>query len=65
MKYRDIITRKLENLEGTLRVLDTIVKRQSPIAEYKANISKMNDLLEEVKSYIEAEPKSVGEINKR
>tara|TARA_R110000803_G_scaffold205092_1_gene271531 strand:- start:64 stop:264 length:201 start_codon:yes stop_codon:yes gene_type:complete len=62
MRNRDLITRKLDQLETTLITLEQVVNRQEPIEIYKSNISKAQNLIEEMKSMVEMEPMSSDEL---
>jgi hypothetical protein len=64
MRNRNLVTRKLEQLETTLITLQQIVNRQSPIETYRANITKAQGLVDELKDMVEAEPMSPNELNK-
>lgn len=64
MRNRNLLTRKLEQLEITLVTLKQIVNRQSPIETYRANITKAQGLVDELKDMVEAEPMSPNELNK-
>ena len=64
MRNRNLLNRKLDNLEATLVTLQQIVNRQSPIETYKANIVKAQGLVEDIKDMVEREPMSPGEMNK-
>ena len=64
MKNRNLVNRKLENLESTLINLGRIVNTQEPIKVYKENIQKALTLTEELKDMVESEPMSPREINK-
>lgn len=64
MRNRELINRRIEELENLFRNLERIVNTQEPIEVYKANISKGLDKLDEVKGYIEAEPISGRELNR-
>jgi hypothetical protein len=56
--------KKVEYLESTLINLQRIVKTQEPIEVYIQNIEKGLDVVEDLKSMIEAEPMSPNEVNK-
>jgi hypothetical protein len=56
--------KKVEYLESTLINLQRIVKTQEPIEVYIQNIEKGLDVIEDLKSMIEAEPLSPNEVNK-
>ncbi len=64
MKNRNLLNRKLDNLEVTLITLQQIVNRQSPIESYKTNIVKAQGLVEDIKDMVEREPMSPDEMNK-
>ncbi len=64
MRNRNLVTRKLGQLETTLITLKQIVNRQSPIETYRANITKAQGLVDELKDMVEAEPMSSNELNK-
>lgn len=64
MKNRNLITRKLETLDATLITLKQIVNRQSPIETYRANITKAQGLVEDLKEMVEGEPMHPRELNK-
>jgi hypothetical protein len=56
--------KKVEYLESTLINLQRIVKTQEPIEVYLQNIEKGLEVVEDLKSMIEAEPLSPNEVNK-
>jgi hypothetical protein len=56
--------KKVEYLESTLINLQRIVKTQEPIEIYIQNIEKGLEVVEDLKSMIEAEPMSPNEVNK-
>ena len=64
MRNRNLLNRKLDNLEATLITLQQIVNRQSPIESYKANITKAQGLVSDLRDMVEAEPMSSNELNK-
>ena len=64
MRNRNLVERKLEQLEITLTTLKQIVNRQSPIESYKVNITKAQGLVEEIKDMVEAENFTPNELNK-
>jgi hypothetical protein len=64
MRNRNLITRKLETLDATLITLKQIVNRQSPIETYRANITKAQGLVEDLKEMVEGEPMHPRELNK-
>jgi hypothetical protein len=56
--------KKVEYLESTLINLQRIVKTQEPIEVYIQNIEKGLEVIEDLKSMIEAEPMSPNEVNR-
>jgi hypothetical protein len=64
MRNRNLITKKLDNLEATLITLQQIVNRQSPIETYKANIIKAQGYIVDIKDLVEAENFTDNELNK-
>jgi|LakMenE01Jun11ns_1017448.scaffolds.fasta_scaffold9342072_1 hypothetical protein len=63
MVNREIIRRKLEKLESNLGKLDFFVKRGSNVEDFLQTTEEMKSLVEELKAYIEYEPRSANEIN--
>ena len=64
MRNRNLVNRKLDQLETTLITLQQIVNRQSPIESYKANIVKAQGIVSDLKDMVEREPMSPTELNK-
>lgn len=64
MRNRNLINRKLENLESILTNLRRIVNTQEPIEVYKINVDKGLGLVDELKDMVEMEPMSSREINR-
>jgi hypothetical protein len=56
--------KKVEYLESTLINLQRIVKTQEPVEVYIQNIEKGLEVVEDLKSMIEAEPMSPNEVNR-
>lgn len=63
MRNRNLVNKKLDNLETTLITLQQIVNRQSPIEAYRANIIKAQGLVEDLRDMVEREPFSSNELN--
>jgi hypothetical protein len=64
MRNRNLINKKLDNLETTLITLQQIVNRQSPIESYKANIVKAQGYVNDLRDMVEAEPMAPNELNR-
>lgn len=56
--------KKVEFLESTLINLQRIVKTKEPVEVYLQNIEKGLEVVEDIKSMIEAEPLSPNEVNR-
>mgnify|MGYP000002800365 CR=1 FL=1 len=63
MKNRETVYRKLEKLDHILINLQRIVNTQEPTKTYKETIEKGQDVLEEIRTIIEREPRSPHEQN--
>jgi len=57
MRNREMINRKLETLNHVLINLQRIVNTNEPIQTYKKSIEKGQDIIEEIRSMIEREPR--------
>ena len=64
MRNRNLVNRKLDQLETTLITLQQIVNRQSPIESYKVNIVKAQGIVNDLRDMVEREPMSPTELNK-
>ena len=65
MRNRELIMKKLEHLEIKMNVLRMKVNGSSPVNEYLSEIDNTRDIIEEVKSMIEREPRTTDEINQQ
>lgn len=61
MRYRENITRNIERLEATLKQLHFHANRGGTLQDVNQTLEKSEELLAEVKSYIEREPTSTYE----
>ncbi len=64
MRNRNVVNRKLDNLESTLINLQRIVNTQQPIESYRANIIKAQGLVNDIRDVVESQPMSPSELNK-
>lgn len=64
MRNRELINRKLENLESNLAKMNFMLKRQSSIEEFNVIVENSRELIETIKSFVSMEPMSPNEINK-
>jgi len=63
MRNRNLVNKKLDNLESTLINLQRIVNTQEPIESYRANIIKAQGLVSDIKDMVESQPMSPSELN--
>lgn len=63
MRNRNVIISKIENLEGKMKVLRNIVREARPLEDYIKTIELSEDLIFELKDFIEREPRTPGELN--
>ena len=61
MKNRNYINKQLALLEGVLGNLRGIVSKQEPLETYLKGLERANELVEEIRSYIENEPVTAHE----
>jgi hypothetical protein len=61
MRYRELTTRKIENIEGQLKALKFMVNRGEPIQDFLNTIEHTESILAEVKSLLQQEPLSADE----
>ena len=63
MRNRETVNRKLEKLDHILINLQRIVNTHEPITTYREAIEKGQDVVDEIRSMIEREPRSAYEQN--
>jgi hypothetical protein len=63
MKNRDIITRRLEKIEGNIEKMYLILQRQGTRDQFEENLQEMRELVSETKMFVDQEPISPNEIN--
>jgi flagellin-specific chaperone FliS len=63
MRNRNLINRRLEQLDHTLINLQRIVNTQEPLSTYKEGIQKAQNIIEDLRSMVEREPNSSREQN--
>jgi hypothetical protein len=64
MRNRNLVNKKLDNLESTLINLQRIVNTQQPIESYKANIVRAQGLVNDIRDMVESQPMSPSELNR-
>lgn len=65
MRNRDLMEKKLTNVEGIFTSLLSIVNTSQPIESYRININKGLSLIEDIKSLLDLEPMSPNEYNNK
>jgi 5-bromo-4-chloroindolyl phosphate hydrolysis protein len=63
MQHREIITRKLEMTEGNIAKLESLLSRGGDINEFKAILGQTRDIIQDVKDYVQREPRTPNEFN--
>lgn len=63
MRNRNLVNKKLDNLESTLINLQRIVNTQEPIESYRANIIRAQGLVNDIRDMVESQPMSSSELN--
>jgi hypothetical protein len=63
MRNRNLINKRLEQLDHTLINLQRIVNTKEPLSTYKEGIEKAKNLVEDLRSMVEREPNSDKEQN--
>lgn len=63
MKNRELVIRRLEQLEGSFKTLNFYVTRGEDINLFLSEIRKSEDTISDLKSIIEREPMTPNEIN--
>ena len=63
MRYRENIIKNIERLEATLKQLHTHINRGGTRQEANGSLEKSEELLAEVKSYVEREQRTFNEYN--
>lgn len=61
MQHREIITRKLEMTEGNISKLESLLSRGGDIREFKNILEQTRDIIQDVKDYIQREPRTAGD----
>ena len=62
MQHREIVTTKLENIEGNLSKLASILSRRGDEREFRIIIEQTRDLVQDTKDYVQREPRTPGEF---
>jgi hypothetical protein len=61
MQHREIITQKLELVEGRIARMESMLSRGSSVQEFKSELEFSRDLIQDCKDYIQREPRTAGE----
>jgi hypothetical protein len=64
MKARELIHKRLDQIENRLKTLSFMVNRGSNVREFIAEIKNAEELVGELKDMIEREPRTPNEINR-
>ena len=61
MQHREIITRKLEQVEGRVSNLESLMSRGGSAQEFRVLLENVKELVQDVKDYIQREPRTPGD----
>jgi hypothetical protein len=61
MQHREIITKKLESLEGRMSRMESMLSRGGNAQDFKTEIQSSKEIIQDVKDYIQREPRTAGE----
>lgn len=61
MQHREIITRKLEQVEGKLAQLEFLLSKGTR-EEFHQTLIQATDLVQDIKDYVQREPRTSGEF---
>lgn len=64
MKNREIVIRKLEQIESNMNKLNFHVKQNRPIEDFIDTIDATKELVDSCKSFISQEPLEGSELNR-
>lgn len=64
MRNREIIIRKLENIESNISKFNFYLNKQTEVSEYKELIDTMRDNINQAKDFLSLEPMTGDEYNK-
>ena len=61
MQHREIITRKLELIEGRMARMESLLSRGGSAKEVMKEVQVSKEMIQDVKDYIQREPRTSGE----
>ena len=61
MQHREIITQKLEKLEGRISRMESLMSRGGTLQEFKLELETSKDIIQDVKDFIQREPRTAVE----
>ena len=65
MRQRDPINRNLDIIDSKAQHLRGLVNTAAPVAQFIKIIEELQETVDQVRTYIEQEPMSPGEVNPR
>lgn len=65
MRQRDPINRNLDIIDSKAQHLRGLVNTSAPVAQFVKVIEELQDIVDQVRTYVENEPMSPGEMNSR
>ena len=62
MQHREIITNKLEQVEGKISKLEFLLRKGSR-EDFYQTLNETKELVDDIKSYVQREPRTPGEFS--
>ena len=64
MKARELVNKRIDQVEGKLKSLNLMVSRGSNVREFRQEIKNTEEILEDLRAILEREPRTPNEINR-
>ena len=64
MKARELVNKRIDQVEGKLKTLTFMVNRGSNVREFRQEIRNAEEILEDLRAILEREPRTPNEINR-
>ena len=64
MKARELVNKRIDQVEGKLKTLTFMVNRGSNVREFRQEIRNIEEILEDLRAILEREPRTPNEINR-
>ena len=64
MKARELVNKRIDQVEGKLKTLTFMINRGSNVREFRQEIRNAEEILEDLRAILEREPRTPNEINR-